>query len=192
MVFQPNASSFKVSPKICICETYKQNYGSCSNFEERIQQVQHLTTPYLRSQEQEEEDSMDDVEDGDDEDEVDSWDFLQPGSFVAVKAERQSKDEFWIIKINKNDCVGETETLDDYGWQIIEGLRYLTGNFLERKFSERKYVMYSLSQQETFFYKESVFYPFVHVQETKQGLKITNEHLSDIIAHSHNCDFTPT
>ena len=32
--------------------------------------------------------------------------------------------------------------------------------------------MYSLSQQETFFYKESMFYPFVNVQEKIQQYKV--------------------
>ena len=47
-------------------------------------------------------------------------------------------------------------------------------------------VMYEVSKKTTYFYKESVVYPFVQARTHKNGFIITNEELCEILAFVEN------
>jgi len=43
--------------------------------------------------------------------------------------------------------------------------------------------LFKPSKKVTFFYKESVIYPFVQMVETKNGLRLENKDLTDILCY---------
>ena len=49
---------------------------------------------------------------------------------------------------------------------MVSGL--LRGNFLEKQHDEKDHILYSVSNKVTYFYKESILYPFVNIIETKK------------------------
>ena len=49
MIFTPNSKSFRASPRLCLCDQCKVDYGSCSFFNSYELQVQELNQISLRS-----------------------------------------------------------------------------------------------------------------------------------------------
>ena len=41
----------------------------------------------------------------------------------------------------------------------------------------------SVSKKVTYFYRENIVYPYVNIQETKKGLVLKNDELSEVIYH---------
>ena len=108
---------------------------------------------------------------------------MNAGSFVAVAPDADAPDPVWFIKVTDNDSTAGPTEEDDYGNRILMGLRFLKGHFLERLHCEKNCVLFKLSKLATFFYRETIIYPFVSIEESKKGLKITNKHYTDILAH---------
>ena len=74
---------------------------------------------------------------------------------------------------------------DSYHNSIIPEVRFLKGHFLERSGIGKDYTLFKVSKLETYFYKETILYPFAFVplQECKKGLKLSNSDYSDIIKY---------
>ena len=72
------------------------------------------------------------------------------------------------------------EQILDYGHVIIPGSEYVKGNFLERTSHSDVKQTYKISRKLSYFYKESVLYPFVNFKEDKKGLVLYNQDLTDI------------
>ena len=91
-----------------------------------------------------------------------------PDTIVAVAAAENSIDTIWLIKVIDNACIANECAIDDYQNKIIPGGRYLKGHFLERLHTDKDGIVYKVSKLLTFFYKESIVYPFVEVISTKK------------------------
>ena len=116
-------------------------------------------------------------------------DFLAEGSYVAVAADKSSVDTVWFIRIDDNDCVSP-DCKDSYDNYIAEGVHYLKGRFLEVIDENESRKLYKLSDLKTFFYKESVVYPYVNIEETRKGLVLKNKDLVDIIQYVEANNFS--
>ena len=106
---------------------------------------------------------------------------MAEGSFIALAAGSNSIDTVWFVKVTDNDCLNDQSCVDDYGNPVGQGVRYLKGQFLERIDEKNDHKLYKLSKKQTFFYKESVAYPYVNFQETKKGFALKNSDLIEII-----------
>ena len=116
--------------------------------------------------------------------------YIVPQTYVAVAANKSSIDTAWFIKVIENDLMSNGDDTDDYGHTIIKDSKYNMGHFLERFTNTRKGELYKLSNKRTFFYSESVIYPFVDVKEEKKGLFISNNELTNIIRHIEENNFS--
>ena len=102
---------------------------------------------------------------------------------LAVAALTESLDSIWLIKVNETNCVSTIECVDDYGNKIPAGINFLKGNFLERDNTTKTSTIFRLSKKSTFFYKETVVFPYVEIEEHKRGLVLQNKVFMDIICH---------
>ena len=60
---------------------------------------------------------------------------------------------------------------DDYHHTVAGGHEYIEGQFMEKVDDmPNKGILYKLMPKKTFFYKESVVYPFVQFKTMKKGL----------------------
>ena len=98
--------------------------------------------------------------------EVTNIGLIIPETFCAIAASSTSADTVWFVKTVK-ECVVAHDIEDDYGHKIPQGQQYLVGNFLERK---------------TYFFKESIVYPFVQFSTFKMELYLTYNDFADILA----------
>ena len=180
-MFTPSATTFRAAKRLCICNQCQDSYGQCESFNEFQLNVKHIIPACTRQQQIANEESNEPAD-------ID-WGFLEVGSIVAVAPEEeQSADSFWFIRITEVKCVAGKDSVDSYGNQIPEGLSFLKGHFLERVYHQAKSVIYKEEKKLTFFYCESIFYPFVHMDvidhgKNKGSFIITNEKYSDILAH---------
>ena len=175
MVFKPGQSCFLASPRLCICNLRSQDYGSCELFSLYQMDVHQLRNIPLRS---------DDLSPPEVIGEEDVDGFITQGSYVAIAAHQKSTENIWFIKVNEVKLCSSQEQVDDYGHIIPAGTTYLPGNFLERTSYETKSVTYKmLNHKVTYFYKESVVFPFVNFAEGKKGYILTNGDYTGILMH---------
>ena len=103
---------------------------------------------------------------------------------MAVAPSEDSTDSIWIIKVVETDCTADTDkTEDSYGNKIPRGFSFLKGQFLEHTFTTKTATIYKLSEELTYFYKETVLYPYVDIKCEKKGLTLTNTELTEIICY---------
>ena len=179
MVFKPNQTYFMTSPRLCICEQCKEDYGSCSLFSRYKLDVHELRDIPLRSHvlEPPEIIGSEDVDD-----------FVTPDSYVAIAAPETSQDTVWFVKVIKVNLCSAKEEKDDYQNIIPKGTKYLSGYFLERDVIGAKSVSYKVEKRKkTFVYKESVVFPYVNFLEKEDRVVLSNEDYTDILMHvEHN------
>ena len=70
-----------------------------------------------------------------------------------------SSDTVWFIRI-KEPCIAEALSEDDCGHAVFAGQSYIIGNFLERPRSTSKGHYFKVDSKTSFFYHESIVYPF--------------------------------
>ena len=121
---------------------------------------------------------------------TDKCDFLMPESICAVAADQQSSDTVWFIKI-EGESVTKEEICDDYGVKVGLGQKYLYGKFLEKEGTCRGGQKFKLMRKTTFFYKESVAYPFVNFDYRKHLYVISNNDFCDIISYVDHYGMAP-
>ena len=85
-------------------------------------------------------------------------------------------------------CVAAHEIEDDYGHRISQGQQYVVGNFLERTRSTKKGLLLKKESKKTYFFKESIVYPFVQFSTLKMELYLTNNDFADILAFVEQTD----
>ena len=101
LFLSPTAKVFWAAPRLCICESCQNDYGTCQLFNEYSLTIMDYQFPFLRSQPGES------TEPDDKSDE--SWDFLGNNSIVAI-ANNSVVDNLWFVQIIDNNCiVGEPE-----------------------------------------------------------------------------------
>ena len=67
------------------------------------------------------------------------------------------------------------------------GQSYLKCHFLERIHSTSKGHIFKIEHlKKTYFFKESIIYPFVQLSETKKGLFLSNNEYVDILMYIQN------
>ena len=184
MVYVPFSDHFKASDRLCICQNCQIEIGSCCLFRKFTISADELYPSTLRSKntvetsidnEKEEEDE----EEGEDEN---LEDFMPEGSIVAVAADSKSDDSVWFIQIIGSG-ESDSDIIDDYGNTIPARIDFLKGHFLEREHTNKTSQLFKISKKTNFFYRESVFYPFVPFHETKKGLRLDNKDLTDILCY---------
>ena len=158
IIFKPNSTFFKAAPYICVCEECMIDYGSCSLFQTCLRSE-------LQEPEQATSVSSNDFNDSD---------FIVPNTYCAIAAGKSSSETFWLIQIIGSQ-EAETSIPDDYANNIPAGHHYIVGQFLEKDILSAKGIYYEQQKKITYFFVESVIYPFVQVQETKKGLLLTND-----------------
>ena len=95
-----------------------------------------------------------------------------------------------IKKENPNASIRKPEP-DSYGQVVINGLRFLKGNFLAKVHDGKDHIVYKKSDLVTYFYKETILRPFVPFVESRNGLKLMNHDYVDIIYHLEKNGYTP-
>ena len=118
LVFNPNQPIFKAAPYLSEC---MKDYGSCSLFQSYELLKGDLKKIYLRS----------DVEEPDLRLEVGGSkenDFIVPGTYYTVAADKSSPETFWLVKI-KDSYEATTTITDDYSNRIAAGHHYIEGQF---------------------------------------------------------------
>ena len=81
----------------------------------------------------------------------------------------------------------EVDTLvkDDYANKVAPGVPFLSGKFLK---PTRYDSIYKLQKKTTYFYKETVVFPFAQFSNTKKGILFSNEDLCEVLSHNNNKD----
>ena len=169
MIFSPNSNSFKAAPYLCVCDSCLTDYGSCDLFQPYDVPVpqKKRRPPTLRSNDNEK--SKDPIVDV-----ITKQDDITPGTVCAVASEEKSSDTFWLIKIDHLNSGSSFPVTDDYGHTVPVNQAYFQGQFLERDYTTKTGTHYSVSKKKTFFYFESIVYPFVNLNSTKKGFELTN------------------
>ena len=163
MLFSPNVKTFKAAPRLCICNECRNEYGSCSLFEEYLLTVTQLKTTSLSSSIIEEPTTASD----------EAASFLVTDSICAEAADSLI-ETVWFIQIVNEEKVSPNDLCYEYGIAIPAGHPYLEGRFLERNGSHRKGHKFKLSNKKTFFYKEIVVYPFANFTIVEDMYLLTN------------------
>ena len=189
MVFTPHSNVFKAADRLCICTSCQSNYGSCSLFKEFNLSVTMLNQVNLRST-MSVTDKCQPSSDPDCDDVSDITEYVVPDTYVAVAADSKSIDTVWFIKVAENNCISRGDDVDDYGHMIIENVKFNKGHFLERVSHLSNREIYKVSKKVTYFYSESVIYPFVDFKEEKKGLALYNDELSNIIHYIEENNFS--
>ena len=161
MVFHPNSSTIKAALRLCLCDECQIEYGSCSLFTEHSLVAGHLQEKLLRSE----------VDEGDHAPSKSASDFLSTGSFCAVAADKSSPDTMWFILITEEECIVNCDSIDDYGFKVAAGQPFLKGHFLEKVGECRGGIKFKAqTKKHTYFYKDSVVYPFVNFVQSGDDL----------------------
>ena len=84
----------------------------------------------------------------------------------------------WFVKVVKV-CLSQEDKKDDYGHPIRAGHEHIHGYLLEKISTSTGH----LSKKVTFFYKESIVYPFVQLTETKNGFQISDIDFIEILQY---------
>lgn len=180
MLFKPNCKKVHVAERLCVCESCLEQYGTCSSFKEVELDVRQLKTTALRSHTEK------DVTD----EEIDK-EFILPGSICAIAANEKSIDTVWFVKIIAEEETSQNEIIDDYGFKIIPGQKFFTGNFLEKVSTKRNKQLYKeVNNKIAYVYKASIVYPFVNVEKEKGLFSIADNELCEIIAYVEHYGLT--
>ena len=89
--------------------------------------------------------------------------------------------------------VREAEQVDDYELKIPAGMVYHSGHFLERddRYSSVKATVFNLSKKVTYFYKESILYPFLNIEkDSKERLSLSAIGYTDMLRFIENNGFS--
>ena len=93
-------------------------------------------------------------------------------------------------KADSDKCVSNGQDMDDYGHNIPYGIKYLKGHFLERKHHSATYQLFTLSKMATYFYHESIVYPYVNISAEKKGFVLKNSDYADILHFIEHTQFS--
>ena len=152
MSAKPKVSSFRASPRLCICDECKTNYDSCALFSEYELCVHELRDIPLRSDNPPPPEVVG-------EEEVDG--FVTPGSFIAVAADDPNVTFYFLQVVEVNKSSPDVK-IDGYGKQVPPGNIYVSGYFLEKDIIGKKSTSYKLNTSRiAYTYKESMVYPYV-------------------------------
>ena len=123
--------------------------------------------------------------------------FVDVGTYVAVATPKSTEtvwvpEQFWIVKVSEVNRLTMEECIDDFGQHIGPKMMHLAGHFLEKeeKLSTKRKVGYCLSNKITYFYKESVLYPYINIVEEKRGLSLDIKEYTEILLYIEQNGFS--
>ena len=181
IVFNPDSTEIKASERICICETYKSNYGTIVyNYCIQLlytRQVTNLKETSLRS-------SVCNAEAAEiDDTSINNSDFLLEGSICTVAAAEKSPNTVWFIHIDSQSTATEDLT-DEYGVKVGAGQMFYMGSFLEQLSAVKSGIYCKKMKKRASFFKESVLYPFVNLElKADRRYFITCKDFFDILCY---------
>ena len=115
--------------------------------------------------------------------------FLVPGSFIAITADTNSIDTVWFTEIAESSFVGDKVLCDDHCHKIAAGVNFLKDHFLEKEKELSAVFQRSSNSKTTFFYSESILYPYVNLLEGKKGFILKNTDFIDVTHYVENNNF---
>ena len=171
-MFWPNLDNLRGALRLCLCEQYKVNYEDCDLFSDFPLSVIELNQKNLWHGNNEERDlsSLNNLNN-----------FIIENTFVAVAADELSPNSNWFIKVVQRKCVSNENATDDCSHTIPAGFKYIKGHFLEQVKTTKSFQIFKISSKFTYFYSESVVYPFVNINEIDKGHLPENKDLTDIL-----------
>ena len=112
--------------------------------------------------------------------------FVVLGTIIAIALPRKNTITVWFMEIvdfNQICIKKKNNPPDSYDHIIAPGMPHLSGLFLEKndRFSLIKKSVYSRTKKVTYFFKESILYPYISMQQGKHGLKLSAEDYTDIL-----------
>lgn len=181
MVFRPH-QQMKASTRICLCQECQVEYGSCQLFKEYEIPVKHLKQNCLRSTLEERigAEAIEDDEFIDDE----VTEVLIKDSIVALAAGSKSRETFYLMKITVEETEASKSETDGWGTKVKEGQLHLRGQFFETKSGYD--TRYKLLKKEAIFFRESVVYPFVQMEEKKNYHELSADESLQITRYIEN------
>ena len=105
--------------------------------------------------------------------------FIVANSIVAAAA----IDTVWFVAVEETNCTSDDNSTDDYGHVVRAGFKFNNGHFLELVNYTVKDRIYKQSKKITYFYIESMLYPFVNFSETKTCFVLGNKGMAEIISY---------
>ena len=86
--------------------------------------------------------------------------FLSIESFVAIAAEKNSVHTVWFLKVIENDFTGTGHEIDDYGHSIAASVKFMKGQFFEKKMEKSSSQLFFNFQTKLLFLQRKCFIPF--------------------------------
>lgn len=167
MFFQPNLTTYADADRICLRQQCKDEYGSCSLFQDFYLLVTQLKETGLK---------FNDTQHG----EKPLTELLLPNSVCAIAANNKSSDTLWLVLILEQN-VDESNEPDDYGHTIPKGCSFITGHYLEKCGTVRKKQKIKIMvDKKAYIYKESIIYAFVNLEKRNFLFIIYDNDLCDM------------
>ena len=204
IVFQPNKDYVLAARRLCLCDSCKIVYGSCSMFEKFPLKVGQLKETTSRSSTLTPAETSDATSI--------AHEFLFEKSICAVAADVKSFDSVIFIYVEEVveiesadvlediDSEGEVDydeendnadiendvgVTDGYGHMIPAGHSYVRGKYMEKQGETKHGKRYTCMKKDVYFYKESAF---VNFQQKKDNIfYISNNEFCDVLSYAENC-----
>lgn len=212
-MFHPNVNYITASKRLCICDQCKIEYGTCSLFEKFELTVGQLKGNTLRStviptslpdnptssstaHEFLLQNSICAV--AADEKSTETVHFIYVEEVVEMEEDEEENNDSGKVgedddSEDDKDCDHESSDEDDddemnkdiYGHVIPSGCSYVRGKYLEKHSETKKGLKYRKMKVDTYFYKESVVYPFVnHTMQNKNTIiHISKNDYCEVLAY---------
>ena len=109
---------------------------------------------------------------------------MSPNSFCAVAPDLENNpanESVWFIMVTEIS-MARKEEIDDYQNIVPKGVEFIKGHFLEKIQSGSKGILYKLeSKKVTYFYKETIRFPYVQFSSTKKGFLLSMTEYVDVL-----------
>ena len=171
-----------------MCEQCQQDVGSCDlyctpSFETEKRPKKAVTRKDVATPATVDSEEEDAACDSDDDDEI-VMDYFAPDTVCAVAPEEGSRELMYFMYV-VNSGVAKSDMTDSYNHEIKAGQDYIHGHYLEKDSENKNGTLYRIHENnDVYFFKESIIYPFVNVEE-KNGkhkkLFLPNADYCDII-----------
>ena len=176
--FYPKTTTVRAVKHLCICDSCRQDYDSCSLFQNYDLVVENLNKINLRSNYNDK-----NINDGVERDEKTTSHnyFLLPGSVCVIAVDNKSTNTVWFVQIIR-ELDSPENVIDDYGHTASAGQKYMLGYLLEQEHDQITKTKYKLMyKKKTNFYRESIVYPFVNISEINGHYIISSRDFVDIV-----------
>ena len=166
MLFRPNKEFFYASLILCVCDDCL-NYEceKCPNLKQYYPSVTQLSKKHLRS-------APPTIEI------VDESVQIIPNTVFAICADSEISNYFLVMCDEAEKVHGDPTSplVDSMGHKIYDGMKYITGRYLELKSFNNRCHIFTVSKKTVLVIAESVLLPYIPILETtKENIKVLNE-----------------